>query len=103
MTSNKIKASILAFRFRYCQSFPATARSGYPVRSLPVPLATYVTVYLTLYRVNGLLSDRLHCDGPGVRRFLLVNGFFGSDLCGRNVQVGTEVERRLGWLDVVRR
>ncbi len=29
----------------------------------------YVTVYLTLYTVNGLLSDPLHYDGPGARRF----------------------------------
>jgi hypothetical protein len=40
-------------------------------------------------------------QAPGV--FGLVDGFFGSDLCGRKVQVGTEVERRPGWLDVVRR
>ena len=57
MTSNKINASTFAFRFRYRQSFPAAARSGYLVRFLSVQLAMYVTVYLTLYTVNGLLSD----------------------------------------------
>jgi hypothetical protein len=50
MTSNKMNASISAFRFRYRQWFPAAARSGYLVRSVPAQPNLpniYVTVCLT--------------------------------------------------------